>query len=84
MPIRSVIIPIINAMIISNPAPFPLAQARRKILVRIGPSIKTKTKFIRNTQSQNILNNNVSGITANTKPLIQGIADIHGTSIYPQ
>ena len=72
-PIASVIIPIIMAVRMSIPAPFPDARRTRNNLDVNGPIIQTATRLMRAIQTQNMSNRRHSGITANTKPLIQGM-----------
>ena len=78
--IREIIPKTINIKI-SKPAPFPLATLLKRNFVTNGPIIKTSTILRRKAHSQKILNKIASGITANIKPLIQGMAVIQGTAI---
>lgn len=78
--IRELIPKTINIKI-SKPAPFPLATLFKRNFVTNGPVIKIKTILRRKAHSQKMLNKIASGITANIKPLIQGIAVIQGTAM---
>lgn len=77
--IPNVVNPIINVTKMSTPAPFPEAILFKTNLVMVGPNIKTRTAFPKNIHNQKTSSNRIaSGITANTKPLIQGIAERTG------
>lgn len=80
--IPNVVNPIIKETKISTPAPLPEAILLKTNPVMLGPNIKTKTALPKNIHNQKTSSNRIpSGITANTKPLIQGIAERTGFAI---